>query len=99
MGAADQIAARGAVSAGMTHAANADLVAIVRAGRKLKRLLGGYAGSSAAAAIGTRVRHDLTGTAALGADRLERARAEKERQVDIDVAATATARAGVGVIG
>jgi len=51
MGAADQIAARGTVGASMTHAANADLVAIVRAGRKLNRLLGGYASTTAAAAI------------------------------------------------
>ena len=99
MGAADQVATRGTVSAGMTHAANADLVAIMRAGGKLNRLLGGYASTTAAAAIGTRVRHDLTGTAALGADRLERARAKQEGQVDVDVAATAAARTGMCMLG
>lgn len=71
----------------MAHAANADLVAIVRAGRKLNRLLGGHTGSPAATAIGAGVGHDLTGTAALGADRLERARTKQEGQVDVDVAA------------
>ena len=50
MGTADKIAARGTVGAGVTHAANADLVAIVRAGRKLNCLLGGHTGSTAAAA-------------------------------------------------
>ena len=71
----------------MTHAANADLVAIMRAGRKLNRLLGGYASTTAATTIRAGVGHDLTGTAALGADRLERARTKQEGQVDVDVAA------------
>lgn len=83
----------------MTHAANADLVAIVRAGRKLNRLLGGYASTTAATAIRAGVCHDLTGTAALGADRLERARTKQEGQVDVDVAAAATAWAGMGMLG
>ena len=55
MSAADQVAARGTVGASMTHAANADLVAIVRAGRKLNCLLGGHTGPPAAAAIGAGV--------------------------------------------
>ena len=83
----------------MTHAANADLVAIVRAGRKLNRLLGGYASTTAATAIGAGVGHDLTGTAALGADRLERARTKQEGQVDVDVPAATAARAGMGMLG
>lgn len=82
----------------MTHAANADLVAIVRAGRKLNRLLGGHTSSPAAAAIGTGVSDDLAGTAALGADRLERARAKQEGQVDVDVAAATAARAGMRML-
>ena len=69
----------------MTHAANADLVAIVRAGRKLNRLLGGYASTTAATA--------------LGADRLERARTKQEGQVDVDVPAATAARAGMGMLG
>ncbi len=99
MGAADQVAARGTFSASMAHAANADLVAIVRAGRKLNRLLGGHTGSPAATAIGAGVGHDLTGTAALGADRLERARTKQEGQVDVDVAAATAARAGMCMLG
>ena len=99
MGTADKIAARGTVGAGVTHAANADLVAIVRAGRKLNCLLGGHTGSTAAAAIGTGVGDDLTGTSALGADRLERAGTEQEGQVDVDVAATAAARTGMCMLG
>ena len=99
MGAADQVAARGTVGASMSHAANADLVAIVRAGRKLNRLLGGCASTTAATTIGAGVGHDFTGTAALGADRLERARTKQEGQVDVDVAAAATAWAGMGMLG
>ena len=71
----------------------------MRAGRKLNRLLGGHAGTAAATAIGAGVGHDLTGTAALGADRLERARTKQEGQVDIDVAAATAARAGMCMLG
>ena len=99
MSAADQIATRGTVGAGVTHAANADLVAIVRTGRKLNRLLGGHTDTAAAAAIGAGVGDDLTGTAALGADRLKRAGTEQEGQVDIDVAATTAARTGMCMLG
>ncbi len=52
MSATDQISTRGTVGASVTHAANADLVAIMRAGRKLNRLLGGHTSPPAAAAIG-----------------------------------------------
>lgn len=99
MGATDQVAARGTVGASMTHAANADLIAIVRAGRKLNRLLGGYASTTAATAIRAGVGYDLTGTTALGADRLERARTKQKGQVDVDVAATAAARTGMCMLG
>ena len=99
MGATDQIATRGTVGACMTHAANTDLVAIVRTGRKLNRLLGGHTDTAAAAAIGAGVGDDLTGTAALGADRLKRAGTEQEGQVDIDVAATTAARTGMCMLG
>ena len=99
MGAADQIAARGTIGAGVTHATNTDLIAIVRTGRKLNRLLGGHTDTPAAAAIGAGIGDDLTGTAALGADRLKRAGAKQERQVDVDVAATAAARTGMCMLG
>ena len=98
MSATDQISTRGTVGASVTHAANADLVAIVRAGRKLNRLLGGHTGPPAAAAIGAGVGNDLTGTAALGADRLERAGTEQKGQVDIDMTATTAARTGMGML-
>lgn len=98
MGATDQITARGAVGAGVTHAANTDLVAIVRAGGKLNRLLGGHTGPPAAAAIGTGVGDDLTGATALRADRLERAGTKQEGQIDVDVAAATAARAGMGML-
>ena len=68
MGATDQITTRGAIGTGVAHAANANLVTVVRAGRKLNCLLGGHTGPPAAAAIGAGVGDDLTGTAALGAD-------------------------------
>ena len=59
MGATDQVTTRGAIGTGMAHAANANLVAVVCAGRKLNRLLGGHAGTTAAAAIGARIGYDL----------------------------------------
>ena len=98
MGAADQIAARGTVGASMTHAANTHLVAIMRTGGKLNRLLGGHTGTTAATAIGARIGNDLAGTAALGTNRLERARTKQKGQVDIDMAATTAARTGVGML-
>ena len=70
----------------------------MRAGRKLNRLLGGYASTTAAAAIRAGIGHDFTGTAALGADRLERTRTKQEGQVDVDVAAATAARAGMGML-
>ena len=99
MGATDQVTTCGTIGTGVAHAANADLVAVVRAGRKLNRLLGGHARTTAAAAIGARIGYDLARTAALGANRLKRAGAKQEGEVHIDMAAPATAWAGMGMLG
>ena len=95
--ATDQVTARSAVRAGVSHVGDAHLVAIMRAGGKLNRLLGGHTDTAAAIAIGARVGNDLAGTAALRTTRLERARTKQEGQVDIDRAATTAARSGVGM--